>query len=134
MTVHEHSVEAFKSLDSNLIINRIRKLYESSPNSMTDREVATALGYTDMNAVRPRITALILNGHLSEVGSARDPLTRKRVRVVTVFGRLPAVQVRRKRVPRALLEALSDAVEGYITDHGKWTHVTAALAAIQAAR
>ena len=46
---------------------------------MTAREVANALGYLDMNAVRPRITELCKEGYLVEVGIKIDPVTGRRV-------------------------------------------------------
>ncbi len=51
---------------------------------MTDREVCSALGYKDMNAVRPRMTELIQQGVLIECGKVRDYLTGRRVRQCTV--------------------------------------------------
>lgn len=50
----------------------------------SDREVMHALGFTDMNSVRPRITELIAEGLIEEVGSQEDPETKKAVRVVAL--------------------------------------------------
>lgn len=51
----------------------------------TDREIMQHLGFTDMNAVRPRITALIQSGLLVDTGmNTRCPVTGKRVRRVMV--------------------------------------------------
>lgn len=47
----------------------------------TDRQMMAKLGFTDMNAVRPRITELIDIGLLVEVGAIRCPVTSKKVRV-----------------------------------------------------
>jgi len=49
---------------------------------MTDREVAEALLFDDMNAVRPRITELVQAGSLVEVGSKQDTETGRTVRLV----------------------------------------------------
>ena len=49
---------------------------------MTDRQIRDAMGLTDMNSVRPRITELIKSGQLEECGSIIDPETSKRVRLV----------------------------------------------------
>ena len=48
----------------------------------TDRQVMEALGFTDMNSVRPRINDMMKMGLLIEVGSRNDTLTGKRVRIV----------------------------------------------------
>lgn len=42
---------------------------------MTAREIASRLGYRDMNAVRPRITELVELGHVRAVGKKMDTLT-----------------------------------------------------------
>ncbi len=54
----------------------------------TDRGVMLALGFTDMNSVRPRITELIKDGVLAEDGSVEDATTGKWVRLVC-FNRPP---------------------------------------------
>ena len=48
----------------------------------TDREIMGRLGFRDPNAVRPRVTGLILSGDLVELRSTKDSLTGKTVRVV----------------------------------------------------
>jgi hypothetical protein len=51
----------------------------------TDRQVMVGLGFTDMNAVRPRITELLEMGVLwAHPESRRDPMTGKSVRVVVI--------------------------------------------------
>ena len=55
-----------------------------SPNTLTDRQVMAHMRFTDMNAVRPRITELIDAGYLMEVGKVKCPVTGKTVRVVGV--------------------------------------------------
>lgn len=47
---------------------------------LIDREVMAALGFTDPNKVRPRITELVLAGVLDECGWRIDPETGKKVR------------------------------------------------------
>jgi predicted ArsR family transcriptional regulator len=54
----------------------------------TDRTVAAALGYSDMNAVRPRITDLKQAAMVEECGETRDSVTGKTVRVVRAIGLL----------------------------------------------
>lgn len=68
------------------IIAAVRKAYHARA---TDRQVMTALGFTDMNSVRPRITELVKDGLLAEVGSEVDPITQKTVRVVAIVYRKP---------------------------------------------
>ena len=46
---------------------------------MTSREIATLLGYTDMNAVRPRITELVAMGKIVVCGAVNDPVTGRTV-------------------------------------------------------
>lgn len=50
----------------------------------TDRQVMQGMGFTDMNAVRPRITELIDANLLMEVGDVTCPTTGKRVRRVDI--------------------------------------------------
>lgn len=85
--VHPHSVDSLHSLDNRQ--NRqemILVVYKQSAKPLTDRQVKTALGFEDMNSVRPRITELIdaYPPKLQEVGETQDPVTRKTVRLVTI--------------------------------------------------
>lgn len=48
----------------------------------TDRECMRGMGFTEPNAVRPRITELIERGELSEHGTVRCPKTGRPVRLV----------------------------------------------------
>ena len=50
----------------------------------TDRMIMTKLGFTDPNAVRPRITEMIEKGWLEECGSTKDPATGMTVRRVRI--------------------------------------------------
>jgi hypothetical protein len=52
---------------------------------MTDREVMLALGFTDMNAVRPRITELTKDHWAHECGETEDPVTGKTVRKTAAY-------------------------------------------------
>jgi hypothetical protein len=52
----------------------------------TDRQVKEGLKYSDMNSVRPRCTELIDRGMLCEVGTTRDHVTGKTVRLLAVEG------------------------------------------------
>ena len=61
----------------------LEKLKEAGP--MTDREVMTALSFSEPNAVRPRITEMVRRGDLVEVGSKVCPVTHKTVRIVSTL-------------------------------------------------
>lgn len=52
---------------------------------MTDREVKEALGVSDMNYVRPRITELLKLGYIVEVDDVKCHLTNKTVRRVATI-------------------------------------------------
>lgn len=52
----------------------------------TDRQVMQGLGFTDMNAVRPRISELIDARLVVECGEVRCGVTRQRVRLVKLNG------------------------------------------------
>lgn len=82
--VHANSREAFHSDPVRIGIRaaQVLKHFSESYNPQTDRHVMTALGFTDMNAVRPRITELIKAGLLVECGETIDYVTGKRVRLV----------------------------------------------------
>ena len=48
---------------------------------MTAREIAYALGFNDLNAVKPRLTELKNEGKVIVVGKARDNVTKRKVAV-----------------------------------------------------
>lgn len=81
--IHEHSVAAYYEELPKLSRRAARVLdwVELHPK-VTDREVMIGLGYSDMNAVRPRCTELVDAGSLVEVGERRCPVTGKTVRVL----------------------------------------------------
>jgi hypothetical protein len=81
--MHANSLEAFKSLNRKARWKAIHEVYAANRQSLTDREVMTALGFTDANCVRPRITEMIDEGYLCETGKVRDRVTNKPVRICT---------------------------------------------------
>lgn len=83
MSVHPHSAQAYHEEELRLSrrAKRIIDWLELHPKA-TDREVMQGLGYSDMNAVRPRITEAIGAGALVEVAEKRCPVTGKTVRIV----------------------------------------------------
>ena len=48
----------------------------------TDRQLLELTHYSDLNAIRPRVTELVQLGALEEVGSTKCLVTGKRVRLV----------------------------------------------------
>ena len=86
--MHENSLRAHReerqsgafATRAKLIENMVRE----SGRSLTDRQVRDALGFRDMNDVRPRINELIAKGVLEECGQVRDKETDKMVRLVRI--------------------------------------------------
>lgn len=80
--LHVNSLTAYHDGQAEFFSAReimVLRAYRAGP--MTDREVMIALRFTDMNAVRPRITELVDDGVLEETSTRNDPITRKPVRV-----------------------------------------------------
>lgn len=48
---------------------------------MTSREIAQEMGFTDMNAVKPRMTELKNLGKVKAIAKKKDPITNVRVAV-----------------------------------------------------
>lgn len=92
--VHENSLASFNSLDRESRRQVVVRVYEAF-GPQTDREVGHRLGFSDLNAVKPRISEMVAREQsdsitqypLIECGRRRDPLTNKTVRVVRL--RLP---------------------------------------------
>ena len=86
--VHPNSAQALRE-EYDALSKRsadVLAVYRSATHPLTDRDVKDAMGFSDMNAVRPRITELIGCGMLRECGRIKDTATRKMVRVVGVAG------------------------------------------------
>lgn len=96
MTAHAHSIAALQEgraagilgRRATLILMRLRQ----AGRPLTDRDLMVACGMSDPNAVRPRITEMVQDGWLAEVGSTRDPFTGKTVRLVD-FASSPAADM-----------------------------------------
>jgi hypothetical protein len=89
MTIHENSVLSFDAMKtSGDLSKREHAVYgvclAAGKAGRTARQVGTALGFADLNAVKPTITRLITKGVLIESGHVIDPVTRRRVRLVAV--------------------------------------------------
>jgi predicted HTH transcriptional regulator len=83
--MHPHSLDAYRAEESKLSKRAeavLTWITEHGPH--TDREVMQGMGFTEPNAVRPRITELIDAGKLMEVCSVRCPVTGKTVRRVDI--------------------------------------------------
>jgi predicted HTH transcriptional regulator len=81
--IHANSLAAYHSTPcerSERAAAVLAVIREQGP--MTDRQVMRALKFSEPNAVRPRITELVKDGALVEVGSVRDEITGKTVRLV----------------------------------------------------
>lgn len=84
-TVHANSRQAH--LEALGMISRRERMvldWVREHGKATDRQIVVGLGFTDMNACRPRVTELVQVGALREVGSVICPVTGKRVRLVDV--------------------------------------------------
>lgn len=83
MAVHENSLKALGE-ELPKLTTRAEEIYrhiaEFGPK--TDRQIKEALGYPDMNMVRPRVTELIRTGRLIEIDYVIDRITKKTVRRV----------------------------------------------------
>jgi hypothetical protein len=82
--MHDNSLRAYEE-EKDALGNRakeILKYLEGTPRPQSDRDIRTAMGFTDMNHVRPRLTELIRVGLVFEVGRHRCAVTGKTVRIV----------------------------------------------------
>lgn len=83
--MHSHSLAAWRDAENQRHLSRralaiYSWLVDHGPH--TDRQIAEGLGFSDMNAVRPRVTELLRGTWLIEVGNTKDAVTGKTVRVV----------------------------------------------------
>jgi predicted HTH transcriptional regulator len=88
--IHDNSLESYHS-GLNTFSARQQKVLVALAllHRATDRQIMEHLGFSDLNAVRPRITELVQRGILTEAASTRDPITGKTVRLVQVNHRKP---------------------------------------------
>lgn len=82
--MHINSLAAFDDIEEQRSerADVIYSLMMRSGVAMTDRQVAQALGFSDMNMVRPRITELKDNRWATETATIECPVTRRQVRLV----------------------------------------------------
>lgn len=86
LTTKHLQADSLKKLDRKTRQQHILAMIGS--RSMTAREIAHRLGFSDLNAVRPRITELVREGRLLEVGRRYDKQTQRNV---TVYSANPNV-------------------------------------------
>lgn len=83
MTVHKNSVAAYHEEKKKLSTRALLiAAWVQMHGRSTDRQVMIGMGFSEPNAVRPRITELVDAGELVEVDSVRCEVTGKTVRVV----------------------------------------------------
>jgi len=82
--VHQHSIKAYHEEEVKLSkrAEMVLSHLKSCEHPQTDRQVMASLGFSEPNAVRPRITELIKLKLVEERGSVKCPITEKTVRVV----------------------------------------------------
>jgi predicted HTH transcriptional regulator len=79
--MHNNSLTAYAGLDIDERSRLVLAAYVTHWSPLTDRDCMRILGFTEMNQVRPRITALIERGVLEECGNVKCPETKKTVRL-----------------------------------------------------
>jgi hypothetical protein len=82
--MHHNSLNAYRQVrdEMNKREKAIYGLLSQNMLSMTDREIMKALNFPEPNCVRPRITDLIKNYWLREMGDVEDSISGVRVRRV----------------------------------------------------
>jgi hypothetical protein len=81
--VHPNSLEAYFAGRLDLFSKRHQQIIEvlrAARTPLTDREIMVALGFSDANSCRPRLTELTEAGIVVERGSITCPVTGKTVR------------------------------------------------------
>lgn len=93
MSVHWNSINSYTATLSSIGERQQEILNVLEDRSMTDRQIAEALGYSDLNAVRPRITELVQADVLEENGVVTCSTTGRSVRLVRkAFVEYPEMQ------------------------------------------
>ena len=80
---HVHSLAAYYGPDAKALSARALAVHDAfrRHGRMTERQCASVLGYPHKSAVQPRISELVEAGMLREVGSIKDDVTGKTVRL-----------------------------------------------------
>ena len=74
----ECQLESWKKFDN---AKRCRMILNAMDRPMTAREIAYKLGFSDLNAVKPRLTEMKERGTVEVVGKSYDTLTMRNVSV-----------------------------------------------------
>lgn len=56
-------------------------------DAMTARQIAYGMGYTDLNAVKPRLSEMKEAGTIKAIGKAYDNVTKRKVAVYRAVGK-----------------------------------------------
>lgn len=89
--IHDNSIDAYYQ-EKPKLGGRRRKIIEvffKEGSSLSDRQVLNRLKLHDMNQVRPRITELVNEGYLEELGHIKDAVTDKKVRTCRIINNKP---------------------------------------------
>lgn len=84
--IHPNSRKSHAETDHDTRTNQILDAYELSPDPLTDRQIAEALGFADMNAVRPCITRLVRDQIIVEADAVVCGVTGRTVRACKIRG------------------------------------------------
>jgi len=85
---HDNSLNEYRDISTNItprhemILHTLDVLEQQDVSNITDRQIASACGFTDMNSVRPRITELIKMGEIVDGVSVTCPVSDKKVRTL----------------------------------------------------
>lgn len=81
MPTYQTRKESYMATDRH---TRYKEIFGVLHGGMTAREIAYKLGYSDLNAVKPRLTELMQSGVLHDAGMRWDDLTGRHVTVYEV--------------------------------------------------
>ena len=84
--LHPHSLEAYYAGQLEAFTRREQEILTAYTQlgRATDRDICHLLGFKDLNCVRPRITKLVRDGVLQEVGTQVCVITGRKVRVLRI--------------------------------------------------
>lgn len=82
--MHGNSLQAYHGSDFTPRERAILDVLRASPEPMTDRAIALRLGFSDLNAVRPRISEMLEGEILAEGGTVECAVSGKHVRTVKI--------------------------------------------------
>lgn len=94
LSMHDNSLEAYESIRATLKGRQLEiwQILWKTPH-MTDREILMAIGGTEMNQVRPRITELLKKDLIRETGSRICFHTGKKCRTLALKKQKPQMEL-----------------------------------------